>query len=71
MYRWSTAKISDNKIMTELEDFVFKAPHKGETLKAYMKIALGDKEQGVLLLKKYIDETKIIIKKDRIPNPKA
>lgn len=57
--------------MIELEDFVFKAPHKGETMKAYMKIALGDKEQGLILLKKYIDTTKIVMKKERIKNLKA
>lgn len=66
MYRWTTAKIGDQKMMSELEEFVFQAEHKGETLRAYCKIAQGDKEQGLQVLRDYVDRTRTSLKRDRI-----
>ena len=57
MHRWSTGRISDAQLMAELEEFVFKVPGKGETLKAYLLISIGEREKGVAILKKFIQET--------------
>lgn len=71
MYRWSTAKIGDSKLMSEMEEFVFLNQHKGLTLKAYLMIAQGEKEQGLSILKDYVEATRSALKKERIPNLKA
>lgn len=47
LYRWSTARIDDNKMMSELSEFVFDVPHKGQRLKACLLFAIGDTELGL------------------------
>lgn len=38
MFRWATAKITDEQMMSELDEFVFDVPHKGILYKAYLLI---------------------------------
>jgi len=40
-----------------MQEFVFSVPGKGETLHAYLLIAMGEREQGMNILKKYIATT--------------
>ena len=58
MHRWSTGRISDSQLMSELGQFVFEVHGKGTTLKAYLLIATGDREEGVEILRNYIETTK-------------
>ena len=58
MHRWSTGFISDAQLMTELSQFFMEYPGKGTVLQAYLLIAAGDREAGMQILKKYIEETK-------------
>lgn len=44
-------------MMAELEEFVFQAEHKGETFRAYLNIAIGEKSEGVKQLSDYITKT--------------
>ena len=58
MHRWSTGRISDSQLMSELGNFVFEVPGKGTTMQAYLEIATGEREAGMKILKEYIDTTK-------------
>ena len=57
MHRWSTGRILDQQLLSELEEFVFKVPGKGETLEAYLLISMGEREKGMAILKKFISST--------------
>jgi len=57
MHRWSTGVIGDAQLMAELAQFVFDVPGKGETLKFYLEIAIGEREKGMEGLKSFIDKT--------------
>ena len=57
MHRWSTGRISDQQLIEEMQEFVFSVPGKGETLHAYLLISMGEREQGMSILKKYIAQT--------------
>ena len=54
MFRWSTAKIPDSTMFAELEERIFDVAHKGQTLKAYLEIATGERERGLQSLHAYI-----------------
>ena len=47
MHRWNNGTISDAQLMAEMEQFVFTVPGKGETLRAYLLIAMGWREEGM------------------------
>ena len=51
MHRWSTGRISDAQLITEMDEFVFSVPGKGETLNAYLLIAMGERDEGMAILK--------------------
>ena len=57
MHRWSTGRIGDAQLLSELGQFVFQVPGKGECLEAYIKIAIGEREAGLELLKEFITKT--------------
>ena len=57
MHRWSTGVIGDAQLMAELGQFVFDVLGKGETLKCYLEIAIGEREKGMEGLKSFIDKT--------------
>ncbi len=42
LHRWSTAKINDQQMLRELEQFVLNIPYKGKLLRAALSIAMGD-----------------------------
>jgi len=71
MYKWSTGRITDSEMMSELSEFVFDVGHKGKTLEAYLNLAIGNLEKGISLLKDYILETKKDILSTRIKNIKV
>ena len=62
MHRWSTGRISDAQLIAEMEEFVFSVPGKGETLHAYLLICMGEREQGMSILKKFIALTEAAAK---------
>ena len=62
MHRWSTGRISDAQLIAEMEEFVFSVPGKGETLHAYLLICMGEKEQGMQILKSFIAQTEVAVK---------
>ena len=51
MHRWSTGRISDQQLVAEMSEFVFSVPGKGKTLHAYLLISMGEREQGMAILK--------------------
>ena len=57
MHRWSTGRISDLQLITEMEEFIFGVKGKGKTLHAYLLISMGEREQGMQILKQFIAET--------------
>lgn len=61
LHRWSTAKINDAKMLSEMENFVFEIPHKGVCLKSYLLLAMGDHEVGLSILKDYVSQTKVVV----------
>ena len=40
-----------------MDEFVFSVQGKGETLHAYLLISMGEREQGMQILKKFIAST--------------
>ena len=62
MHRWSTGKISDAQLIAELSEFVFNVEDKGQTLQAFLLISMGEREQGMSILKQYIQETEACLK---------
>jgi len=62
MHRWSTGKISDAQLIAELSEFVFNVEGKGQTLQAFLLISMGEREQGMSILKQYIQETEACLK---------
>ena len=62
MHRWSTGKISDAQLIAELSEFVFNVEGKGQTLQAFLLISMGEREQGMSILKHYIQETEACLK---------
>ena len=62
MHRWSTGKISDAQLIAELSEFVFNVEGKGQTLQAFLIISMGEREQGMSILKQYIQETEACLK---------
>lgn len=70
LYRWSTAKIDEQQMTEELTPFVFTNPNKGRCLKAYLKLAVGDHDQGMRGLREYIDQTKAKLASMRVINEK-
>lgn len=54
MHRWSTGQISDMQLISEMEEFVFGVKGKGETLHGFLLISMGEREQGMSILKQYI-----------------
>lgn len=71
MYKWSTGRITDSEMMSELSEFVFDVGHKGKTLEAYLNLAIGNLEKGISLLKDYILETKKEFLSTRVKNIKV
>ena len=49
--------------MSELGQFVFDVPGKGECLECYLKIAIGEREAGMEQLKDFITRTEADTKK--------
>lgn len=41
MNRWNAGDISDAQLMREMDEYIFSVSGKGETLKAYLLIAMG------------------------------
>ena len=62
MHRWSTGRISDAQLVAEMEEFVFSVPGKGQTLQAFLLISMGEREQGMAILKQFIAATEISLK---------
>ena len=62
MHRWSTGRIGDGQMMSELGQFVFDVPGKGECLECYLKIAIGEREAGTEQLKNFIENTEKSLK---------
>lgn len=46
MYRWSTGRITDSEMMSDLTEFIFDVAHKGQCLEAYLNLAIGNLEKG-------------------------
>lgn len=65
MHRWSTGRISDSQLIEEMQEFVFSVPGKGETLHAYLLICMGERVEGVGILKKFIAKTEASLKVQR------
>lgn len=53
MYRWKHALITDTDLLDELEDNIFSNKHKGHSLEGIIKIATGDKVEGLAILEAY------------------
>ena len=47
MFRWKYAFISDEELLSTLEESVFKNKYKGHSLQGIISIALGDKKKGI------------------------
>ena len=47
LHRWSTARINDERMMKEFDEFIFDVPNKGVCLKAVLLLAQGDTELGL------------------------
>ena len=45
-----------------MDEFVFSVPGKGETLNAYLLIAMGERDEGMAILKQYISTTEAELK---------
>jgi len=45
-------------MMAELGDFVFTTTGKGECLEAYLKIAMGEREEGIQILRSFLEREK-------------
>jgi len=62
MYRWKYALISDDQLVDELEEIVFKNQHKGHSLHGIISIALGNKEMGLRILEQFNqqDESRLV-----------
>lgn len=54
IHRWTNGSISDATLMAEMESYVFTVPGKGETLRAYLLIAMGWREEGMEELTQFI-----------------
>jgi hypothetical protein len=65
MQQWATGEISDDKLLSELDKFVFKDPNKGQSLLAFLLIAQGEREQGVKELRSYIEAMKLSIEREK------
>ena len=50
MFKWKTASIDDEELKALLEEKVFTNKHKGHSLEGIIKIALGEKEEGLKIL---------------------
>lgn len=71
MHRWSSGQISDAQLISELEEFVFGVKGKGETLHGFLLISMGEREQGMNILKQYISRTEAHLKNtNRLQNLK-
>lgn len=46
MYRWSSGRITDAEMMTELEDQAFGHGPKGQLLRAFLNLAIGNLQIG-------------------------
>jgi len=53
MYQWNFAEITDDELLDELSEQVFNNKHKGHSLEGIIKIALGEKEDGLKVLEKF------------------
>ena len=54
MHRWSTGRISDAQLIAEMSEFVFGVTGKGEILHGFLLISMGEREEGMGILKKFI-----------------
>lgn len=70
LHRWSTARINDERMMQEFDEFIFDVPNKGVCLKAVLLLAKGDTEMGLQTLKDYISKTEAEINSVRVPPQK-
>jgi hypothetical protein len=57
-------------MMAELGDFVFTTAGKGECLEAYLKIAMGEREDGIQILRSFLEREKENMKGQRLKNLK-
>ena len=57
LFKWKTAQIDDQELLTSLKS-VFLNKHKGRSLEGIIKIALGEKEEGLQILEQFNDEQK-------------
>jgi serine/threonine protein kinase len=53
LFKWRTAQIDDDRLKEELATHVFTNKHKGHSLEGIIKIALGDKREGLKILEAY------------------
>ena len=53
MFRWRYAFVSDEELLSTLEESVFKNKHKGHSLQGIISIALGDKKKGIQILEAF------------------
>ena len=65
MQQWSTGQISDDRLLQELESFVFEDANKGMSLYGFLLIAQGEREQGIRELRKYLEQMKLSIEKEK------
>ena len=70
LHRCSTARINDERMMQEFDEFIFAVPNKGVCLKAVLLLAQGDTEMGLQTLKDYISKTEQEINSVRVPPQK-
>lgn len=56
IYKWRSAQLSDNELLSEMEEQIFKVKDKGQGLEGIIQIAIGEKQEGLALLKQYLSE---------------
>lgn len=71
MYKWSTGRITDGQMMSELGEFVFDHGHKGQCLQAYLNLAIGNLDEGHRQLKTFVEETRNEMNATRVKNVKV
>ena len=62
MHRWNNGSTSDAQLLAEMEEFVFTVEGKGETMRAYLLIAMGWREEGMEMLSQFIAKNEASLK---------
>ena len=56
IFKWRTAQISDDEMLLELKQEIFQNKYKGPGLQGVIILAMGEKEEGLKILKEYLKE---------------